>query len=137
MQHAQTERAGRYAGGSSCGSDSQPLRATRELLRLLPMIEATRSTAQTPTLAPSELRERLAGSCEACLRTVNLGLAAVGQLIARCSLDLQDGTIGHEAVENLGFLMAELGDLASECLRIAAACRTDGVGRAEQRPCAT
>jgi hypothetical protein len=136
MQHAQTEQAGRYAGALSCGIDAQPLRATRELLRLLPMIEAGRSSLQTPTLAPPDVRERLAASCEACLRTTHLGLAALGQLIARCSLDLQDGTIGQEAVENLGFLMAELGDLASECLRIAAACRTVGEGRAE-RPCAT
>lgn len=136
MQHAQTEQAGSYAGGLPCGIHAQPPRATRELLRLLPLLDGGRGTVQNTSLSPSELRERLAGSCEACLRTVHLGLAALGELIARCSLDLQDGSIGHEAVENLGFLMAELGDLASECLRIAAACRADGEGRAE-RPCAT
>ena len=135
MQHAQTEQAGSYAGTAPCGIDAQSLRPTRELLRLLPLLDAKRSGVQAATLSPSELRERLAGSCEACLRTVHLGLAAVGQLIARCSLDLQDGTVDREAVENLGFLMAELGDLASECLRIAATCRGNGKGRAEH-PCA-
>ena len=136
MQHAQTEQAGSYAGATACGIDAQSLRATRELFRLLPLLDTQRRGARTAPLSPSELRERLAGSCEACLRTIHLGVAALGQLIARCSLDLQDGTVDQEAIENLGFLMAELGDLASECLRIAAACRAQGKGRAEH-PCAT
>lgn len=135
MQHAHTEQARAYAGASSCGIDAQPLRATRELLRLLPMLQAEASAAQVATLSPSDLHARLAASCEACLRTIHQGLAALGHLVARCSLDLQDGTISHESVENLGHLMAELGDLAGECMRIAAACRPDGNPQPE-RACA-
>lgn len=132
MQHANTEQARAYAGAASCGIHAQPLRATRELLRLLPLLDADRSANRAATLPPSELRERLAASCDACLRTIHLGIAALGQLLARCSLELQDGTIGRESVENLGFLMAELGDLASECTRIAAACRADGEAKGER-----
>ena len=131
MQHAHTEQVRPYAG-ASCSPELQPLRATRDLLRLLPMLETAGQAGQVSSLQPSgqrelqQLREELGASCEACLRTIHLGIAALGQLVARCSLDLQDGSIHHESVENLGFLMAELGDLASECLRIAAACRGDG-----------
>lgn len=60
------------------------------------------------------------------MRTVHLGLAALGQLVARCSMDLQDGSVPADSVESLGFLMAELGDLAAECMRIAAECRVPG-----------
>ena len=135
MQHAHTERARCYAGARSPALDMPSSRASRDLLRLLPQLQAGPVVADAALLPPTELRERLAFSCEACLRTIHLGIAALGQLLARCSLELQDGTIGQESVENLGFLMAELGDLASECTRIAAACRADGAATGE-RACA-
>ncbi|HEX2548064.1 MAG TPA: hypothetical protein VHL79_24480 [Ramlibacter sp.] len=95
----------------------------RELVRLLPCLPATGATAPRE-LEAGELQARLASSCEASLRTIHLGLASLGQLVARCSMELQDGTISTDAIENLGHLMAELGDLASECMRIAGDCRS-------------
>lgn len=71
----------------------------------------------------------LANSAESAMRTIHLGLAALGQLVARSSLDIQDGTVSAESMENLGFLMAELGDLAAECMRIASECRFTAVAR--------
>jgi hypothetical protein len=39
------------------------------------------------------------------------------------SLPIEDGTIGADSLESLGFLMAELGDLAAACMTLAAHCR--------------
>lgn len=83
---------------------------------------------QLPALTQGQLRAGalivLAHSAESAMRTIHLGLAALGQLVARSSLDIQDGTVSAESMENLGFLMAELGDLAAECMRIASECRS-------------
>jgi hypothetical protein len=99
------------------------LRPVRELLRLLPLLTAADGASKV-TPGPSGDLANLAGCAEACIRTVHLGLGALGHLVARCSMDLQDGSVPSESIENLGFLMAELGDLAAECMRIAAQCRS-------------
>lgn len=115
MPKAHTEQALAYAstGGSMAAGPQRPL---RDLMRLLPALHP-----QAP-MAP-ELQQQMASTSSAALRTIHLGLAALGQLVARCSLDLQDGTVGSESIENLGHLMAELGDLAGECMRIHGECR--------------
>lgn len=125
MQKAHTEPAAAYAGDGADGAG--PMRPTRALLRLL---QASRSGTDPRNPTPETLREQLAGSSEACLRTIHLGLGALGQLVARCAMDLQDGTVPCENIENLGYLMTELGDLATECMRIAGECR----GSAEAGP---
>src|SRR4051812_20297423 len=91
-------------------------RPVRQLLRQLPAFPAE-ARASTPALIA------LAENAETSMRTVHLGLGALGELVARSSLDIQDGTIPSESMENLGFLMAELGDFAAECMRIATDCR--------------
>jgi hypothetical protein len=103
------------------------LRPVRELLRLLPLLTAAEGASKV-NLAPSGDLANLAGCAEACIRTVHLGVGALGHLVARCSMDLQDGSVPAESIENLGFLMAELGDLAAECMRIAAQCRSSQGG---------
>jgi hypothetical protein len=41
---------------------------------------------------------------------------------------VEDGTIGADSLESLGFLMAELGDLAAACMTLAARCRRASEG---------
>jgi len=110
----------------ACGrkNDEPVLRPMRELLRRL-TASAVVASPTAATLAAGDLAG-LAVCAEASMRTVHLGLAALGQLVARCSMDLQDGSVPADSVESLGFLMAELGDLAAECMRIAAECRAPG-----------
>jgi hypothetical protein len=38
---------------------------------------------------------------------------------------VEDGTISADCLEALGFLMSELGDMASGCMTLAAHCRRE------------
>ena len=97
----------------------------RELLRLLPQAAALKDATSADPAMPANVPD-LARCAEAIVRTIHLGLGALGHLVARCSMDLQDGSVPADSIENLGFLMAELGDLAAECMRISVGCRTTG-----------
>ncbi|VWX62956.1 conserved hypothetical protein [Burkholderiales bacterium 8X] len=70
-----------------------------------------------------EVLWKLAQDAESTLNTVLNGLGAIGQLLAHSSIELEDGTIGADSLESLGFLMSELGDLAASCMTLSAACR--------------
>jgi hypothetical protein len=102
-----------------------PVRPLRELLHQLPLLAAMQPARPGAAGGSPAFLASVAGNADATMRIVQLGLAAMGNLVARCSLDLQDGTVSAECIENLGFLMAELGDLAAECLRITSACRSE------------
>jgi hypothetical protein len=94
----------------------------RQLLRLLPLLGPVGDDGSPVPAADATLTD-LAECAEASIRTIHLGQCALGQLVARCAMDLQDGSVASDSIESLGFLMAELGDLAAECMRICAECR--------------
>jgi hypothetical protein len=73
----------------------------------------------------------LAASADTAVRAIHLGLGALGQLVARSSTDIADGSVPPESMANLGFLMSELGDLAAECMWISAQCRSVSVATTE------
>jgi hypothetical protein len=95
----------------------------RQLLDRLPRLQ--RSAAGTIDLShsPSELLGSIAEDAETTLSTIHQGLGAIGQLLAHSAVPIEDGTIGADSLESLGFLMAELGDLAAACMTLAAQCR--------------
>lgn len=104
-------------------SDMPPARPLRELLHQLPLLAAMQPTRCGVTGGSPTFLASVAANADATMRMVHLGVGALGNLVARCSMDLQDGSVSSESIENLGFLMAELGDLAAECLQIASRCR--------------
>jgi hypothetical protein len=73
--------------------------------------------------APPTLLLTLASDAETTLSTIHQGLGAIGHLLAHSSPVIEDGTIGADSLEALGFLLAELGDLAAACMTLAAQCR--------------
>ncbi|VTU12860.1 hypothetical protein SRS16CHR_00099 [Variovorax sp. SRS16] len=72
----------------------------------------------------------IAEDAQSTLATVHQGLGALGHLLAHSAVVIEDGTIGADSLESLGFLMAELGDLASACMTLAAQCRQAVADRA-------
>ena len=112
------------AEGVTLFSAMPPVRPLRELLHQLPLVAAMQPTRSGVTGGSPTFLASVAANADATMRVVHLGVGALGTLVARCSMDLQDGTVSPESIENLGFLMAELGDLAAECLQIASRCRT-------------
>ncbi len=65
----------------------------------------------------------LAEDAEITIATIHQGLGAIGHLLAHSAVPIEDGTIGADTLESLGFLMAELGDFAAACMTLAAHCR--------------
>jgi hypothetical protein len=59
---------------------------------------------------------QLAASASTVMAVTNHGMAAIGHLLAHSAPVIEDGTIGADTVEALGWLLAELGDMAAYCM---------------------
>lgn len=75
-------------------------------------------------------RERIAHHAETSMRVIQLGLGAIGHLLAHSAVQVEDRTIPAECMESLGTLMAELSELASACYQLS----LTGCSQAVPRP---
>jgi hypothetical protein len=66
---------------------------------------------------------QLAEAAELLQRILQLGISAIGQLLAHASVQVETGELAQDTVEALGWLLAELGDAAAACVELAAPCR--------------
>jgi hypothetical protein len=65
---------------------------------------------------------------EAAETTMNIlhnGISCLGHLLAHSAVSIEDGSIGADSLEALGYLMAELGALAAGSMVLAARCRRE------------
>lgn len=62
-------------------------------------------------------------NAESIARALHMGIGAIGQLLATSAPQIDDGSVGSDAIEALGWLMAELGDLGAELAVMAIQCR--------------
>ena len=102
---------------------AEPMRPMRQLLVQLPRLPFSDNGAVDVTRASPELLRSIAEDAEIAMSTIHQGLGAIGHLLAHSAVPIEDGTIGADSLESLGFLMAELGDLAAACLTLAVRCR--------------
>lgn len=66
--------------------------------------------------------ERLATHAQASAAAMNLGMSAVGSLMACAAPECEDKSIGADAIEALGWLLAELGATTALLIRLARLC---------------
>lgn len=98
-------------------------RPLRDLLVRLPQL-VTNKQGKLDLLASSpSLVLEVAERAETSVKAINLGIAAVGNLMPYAALEIEDGTIATGTVEALGWLLSELGELAATCMILAAECR--------------
>ena len=90
------------------------------LCKVQPEVTITGTTA-----LPHRLRAPMAESAETVMAVCQNGMAALGQLLAHSSPVIEDGTVGADSLEALGWLIAELGDMTAYCLVLAAECRRE------------
>ncbi|MDI3380392.1 hypothetical protein ACFPPF_09845 [Xenophilus aerolatus] len=94
----------------------------RQLLADLRALGA--ATADELTSAQQhELHQRVSENAATVMAVCQNGLAALGHLLAHGAPVIEDGTVGADSVEALGWLMAEVGDLAATCAALSAAAR--------------
>jgi hypothetical protein len=98
------------------------LRPFHDLLMVLPTV-ATKDGALDMANTSQDALRRLAECADAVMLTANSGNAAMGKLIALCAADAEDGSFGADALEAVGWLIAELGELAALSATLAAASR--------------
>ena len=102
-------------------SASRPM---RELLSQLRQIQPVVGRSGSASI-PLSLRQPLSENAEIVMAVCQNGMAALGHLLAHSSPMIEDGTVGADSVEALGWLIAELGDLTAYCLVLAADCRRE------------
>jgi len=95
----------------------------RGLLEQLPRLPLDATGSISIQLAAPTLLLAVAEDAEDTMSTIQQGLGAIGHLLAHSAVVIEDGTIGADSLESIGFLMAEMGDLAAACMALAARCR--------------
>lgn len=98
-------------------------RPLRQLLLALPKLKVADDGRTDFVASDPGLLVQIAEAAEVLQRVISLGTSAVGQLMAYASVDIDTGEFSQEAVEALGWLLAELGSGAAACMELAAPCR--------------
>ena len=106
-------------------SREQPL---RQLVTLLPQLKLTAQGQPDFDASDIAVLLQIAEACELLQRVVSLGVGAVGQLLAHSSVEVETGELGQEAVEAVGWLVAESCDGAAAFMALGARCRRAAAG---------
>lgn len=106
----------------TANSRTQAERPVRQLLADLPMLGGDDESGMSPQ-DQAVLRQRIAANAATVMAVCQNGLGSLGHLLAHSSLLIEDGTVGADSVEALGWLMAEIGDLAAACAVLSSECR--------------
>ena len=107
------------------GSRTEALRPMRDLLVRLPRLPMTRKQEIDFPATDPALLVVIAEDAETTMNAIHHGVGAIGHLLAHSAVVIEDGTISANCIEGLGFLMAELGDLAAGCMTLATRCRRE------------
>ena len=102
-------------------SPSHPMRELLNHLRQVQPVAGRNGSASIPI----SLRTALSENAEIVMAVCQNGMAALGHLLAHSSPVIEDGTVGADSVEALGWLIAELGDMTAYCFVLAAECRRE------------
>ena len=101
----------------------QALRPLRDLIRRLPQLPLNGKQEIDWTAADADMLVVVGDAAEITVNDLNHGVGAVGHLLAHSAVAIRDGSISADCVESLGYLLAEISDLAAECMTLAAHCR--------------
>ena len=99
-------------------------RPLHDFILLLPDIVVTDGVLDFGATSQGTLRA-LAEHAETVMRTSNAGINAISQLLAHAAADVEDGAISANSIEGVGWLLAELSELAALCDYLAACCRKE------------
>lgn len=103
----------------------QAQRPIRDLLQRLPRLPVTVSAEIDFEAADAEHLVAIAEDAETIVNMLQLGVGAIGHLLAHSAVVVEDGTISADCIESLGFLIAECGDFGAACLVLAMRCRRE------------
>jgi len=102
------------------GEADRPL---RDLLLLMPHLPLGPDFNIDYAGAEPALLSQIGAHADLTMRTLHRGTAAIGQLLVYVSPEIGTGEFSADAMEGLGWLLAEMGDLAATAHLIAASCQ--------------
>lgn len=106
----------------SVSTAHQAVGALASLMRDLPKLREKAGMVDFAG-SPEEIVHSILENAETTVGAMNMGIAAIGVLIAHSSPEIEDGTIHQPTIESLGWVLSEMGELAGTCTVLAARCR--------------
>lgn len=97
-------------------------RPTRDLLLQLPLLPTTQDRRIDYAAADPAMLVQLAENAETVMNTINMGLSAVGTILAHAASEV-GSEIGSDTIEALGWFIAETSDVSAALLSLVTACR--------------
>lgn len=98
----------------------------RDLLRQLPRLHADGQGNVDYINSDRATVEAAGQNAESIASALHMGIGAIGHLLATSAPQIEDGSVDSDAIEALGWLIAELGDLGAELAVMAIQCRRTG-----------
>jgi hypothetical protein len=99
------------------------LRPLRDLLLLMPHLQVRTEYNIDYESCESALLYQIGSNADTTMRTIHRGIAAIGKLLVYTSPEVGTDEFSADSTEALGFLIAELGDLAATAHIIATSCQ--------------
>ena len=97
-------------------------RPMRELLLQLPLLPVTPDHRIDYDAADPASLVQLAENAQTVMNTINMGLSAVGTILAHAASEV-GSEIGGDTIEALGWFVAETSDVSATLLSLVTACR--------------
>jgi hypothetical protein len=98
-------------------------RPMRDLLLLMPHLSIRALGDIDYAGSDPDVLLDIARQADTTVRTVHLGTAAIGELLAHASPEIGTGEFPANSIEAIGWLLAELGDLAATAHLLLAGCQ--------------
>lgn len=95
----------------------------RDLLRQLPRLQTDGQGNADYAKSDHAIVAAAGQNAESIARALHMGMGAIGHLLATSAPQIEDGSVDSDAIEALGWLIAELGDLGAELAVMAIQCR--------------
>ena len=99
------------------------IRPLRDFVLQLPLLPVNDKSEIYYAAADPALLVQLADNGDIAMRTVHLGLSAIGLLLANSGAEFEAREISADAMESLGWLLAEWGEFAAVAHSISAGCQ--------------
>ena len=102
-------------------------RPMRRLFKCLPTLPLNSENEIDFQAADPALLVMLADDAQTTTRVIQQGVGAIGHLLAQSGVAIEEGSIGADVVESLGYFLAEVSDLSINCMVMACKCRRETV----------
>ncbi len=103
----------------------QVQRPIRNLLQYLPRLPLNGEKKIDFPGADAELLVAIADDAETTVGVFHYGIGAIGHLLSQSAVAIEDGTMGADCVESLGYLLAELSEFSAGIMILAAQRRRE------------